>query len=67
MDRFQRVQENSSYLKDNISGAIVNCDTSALAAYKAKKLAATSLAGELKQVKQDVSEIKELLQHLLNK
>jgi|TARA_R110000803_G_scaffold22535_1_gene55979 hypothetical protein len=67
MERFQTVQENDSFQKDTVTGAILNSDSSALVSYKARKKAAMALSAELEQVKQDVSEMKEMLMQLLNK
>lgn len=66
MERYQRVKEHDGFIKDTFNGAIVNTNASDLKAYKARKNAALAMRDELDQVKNDVSEIKQMLIDLLH-
>lgn len=63
------MKSTDGYVRDlNNKGAVLNVDKAALEAYKAKKAKAAEIdlmKKEVKTVKQDVAEIKEMLKLLL--
>lgn len=69
-----KVQDNIHLVRDSSSGAIINKDKNALEEYMNKRNLLMSQSQELNKVKSeldiiknDMSEIKQLMLHLLNK
>lgn len=67
MSRFQQVKEANGFLKDTVTGAIINANTRDLKAYKKRKYAAAAMRSEIDGLKNDVNEIKLMLRQLLSK
>ena len=74
MSRYQQVKEINGFLKDTATGAIINANNRDLKAYKQRKLVAASqknqlneLSGDVNQLKEEMTEIKNLLARLLDK
>ena len=71
---YVKVKDDISYVRDTTNRAIINVDSSGLEAYKSKKkiLQAqknqmNNLIQDVSQLKDEISEIKELLVRMLNK
>jgi predicted transcriptional regulator len=60
------VEGQKNLFRDENTGAIVNCDTVAYSQYIKMKNAKQQEKKEIDQIKQDINEIKSLLQELLN-
>ncbi len=74
MSRYQQVKEVNGFLKDTVTGAIINSNSRDLKAYKQRKMVAASqknqlneLSGDVNQLKEEMTEIKNLLARLLDK
>ena len=74
MSRYQQVKEVNGFLKDTVTGAIINSNSRDLKAYKQRKMVAASqknqlneLSSDVNQLKEEMTEIKNLLARLLNK
>ena len=74
MSRYQQVKEVNGFLKDTVTGAIINSNSRDLKAYKQRKMVAASqknqlneLSGDVNQLKEEMTEIKNMLALLLNK
>lgn len=68
--RFHKVKENSSLVRDVSNHALINNDLDALRAYKKKKHASQqieTLGTEINNLKSDMSEIKDMLTQILTK
>lgn len=64
-----KVEEYSQFVKDTESKAIINTDVNALNVYKMqrkKAMRSVELEKEVSQLKEDISEIKNLLSQLIN-
>ena len=59
--------EGYKNLYRNDSGAIVNKDSSSLRAYKNKKHAADLKEKEIKELKNEINELKDMLKQILDK
>lgn len=64
---FKRVEQDTSYVRDMRTNAIINVDNDALDAYKKRKRATLTLQNDVDSLKQEISEIKSLLVKLLDK
>lgn len=62
----KRVEGYKGLYRNN-SGAIVNHDSSALLAYKAKKAASNSKDKELQELRNEIDELKDLIKKMLDK
>lgn len=67
MSRYQQVKDVDGFVKDNVTGAIINTNITELQAYKRKKHAAMAMRNDIDALKDDVKEIKSMLAQLLNK
>jgi L-serine deaminase len=70
MGNYLPVKDHPGLVRDPVSGAILNTDNAALAAYKARKKQAVAIAAQTEEIanlKADVAEIKDLLRQLLGK
>jgi hypothetical protein len=61
-----RVEGHQNLYRDENSGAIVNCDSSAYNQYLSSLSIRDSQKRELNEMKKDIDEIKSLLKELLN-
>ena len=61
------IKDHKNLYRDEKSGAIINCDTSGFAQYKKMKLLKLTQREEIDKIKEDISEIKDLLKQLLKK
>lgn len=64
---FKRVEQDTSYVRDMRTNAIINVDNEALSAYKKRKRATLTLQNDVNSLKQEMQEIKSLLVKLLDK
>lgn len=64
---FRKVAEDSAYVRDMQTNAIINIDNQALVAYKKRKKAAVTLQQDVDSLKNEMREIKTLLVQLLDK
>lgn len=62
-----KVIDHDEFLKDTVSGAVVNVDDHALAKAKRKKLEAQQKQNEIESLKSDVADIKAMLNQLLDR
>lgn len=64
-----KIEEYGQFVKDTESKAIINVDKNALSMYKMqrqKAIRSVELENEVKQLKEDIGEIKSLLSQLIN-
>ena len=66
MNDYTPVEDNADLVRDNYSKAIINTDTDAYNAYMLKKKTKLKEKEEINNLKQEVSEIKDLLTKLVN-
>lgn len=66
-ERYKKVLEKPEFIKDASSGALINTDNTALAAYKQQKLNVKRNAERIDNLEKDLSEIKSMLKQLLKK
>lgn len=71
---YLKVKEDTSYVRETSSRALLNIDNSGLVAYKKQKLIRSrnakqleTLTDDVNNLKQDMTEIKELLVKLIDK
>ena len=63
---YTKVEDNADLVRDNYSKAIINTDTDAYNAYMLRKKTKLKEKEEINNLKQEVSEIKDLLKELVN-
>mgnify|MGYP003153678973 FL=1 len=61
------IKDHKNLYRDEKSGAVVNGDTSGFTQYKKMKLLKLTQREEIDKIKEDISEIKDLLKQLLKK
>ena len=61
-----RVEGHQNLYRDERSGAIINCDSTAYNQYLSSLLIRDSQKRELNEMRKDIDEIKSLLKELLN-
>ena len=61
------VKDHKNLYRDEKSGAIINNDSTGFAHYKKMKLLKLTQREEIDKIKEDISEIKDLLKQLLKK
>ena len=69
-DRFHKVKENSSLVRDVTNHALLNNNLDALNAYKQKKKRSQqieTLGAEINNLKSDMTEIKQMLNQIIQK
>lgn len=62
-----KVEDHDNLVKDTYTNAVINTDSVALDRARRRKEAAARKTNEVQQLKQDVAEIKSLLQQLLDR
>lgn len=67
MKNSSKIQELPGFVKDPVSNGLLNTNRSAFASYKASREKSKIKNQELEDLKNDVTEIKNLLQQLLNR
>ena len=66
-ERLEKVRENPGLVRNSFSRAILNTDNEALSAYKAQKKKEMKVTTEINNIKQDINELKTLMQRILEK
>ena len=61
------IKDHKNLYRDEKSGAVVNGDTSGFTQYKKMKLLKLTQREEIDKIKEDISEINDLLKQLLKK
>ena len=61
------IKDNKNLFRDEKSGAVINTDTNGYAQYKRMKSAKISQREEIDKMKEDIEEIKYLLQQIVSK
>lgn len=62
-----KVQDHENLVKDTVTKAVLNTDLTSLQAYRAQRNKQRQRDGEIERLKEDVSEIKSILQLLVEK
>jgi predicted transcriptional regulator len=62
-----KIENEETLIRDTKSNAVLNSDMSALQQYRARRNKDLQLRNDVEDLKQDMSEIKELLQQLVNR
>ena len=62
-----KVEDHDNLVKDTYTNAVINTDSVALDRARRRKEAAARKTNEVQRLKQDVAEIKSLLQQLLDR
>jgi len=65
--RFLRIENEEHLVRDSKSGAVLNTDLSSLEKYRAKRERDRQMQQDVENLKNDMSEIKSLLQQLVNR
>jgi hypothetical protein len=65
--RLEKVKENPTLVRDSFNRAILNTDVQGLTAYKAQKNKEVKVTTEINNMKQDINELKTLMQRILEK
>ena len=61
------IKPTDGFLRDESSGAIINVDSGALSAYKLRKNAESRKENEINTMKEEMTEIKNMLSQILEK
>lgn len=64
---YSKIENEISYVRDPNCNGIVNIDNDALYAYKQKKKAQRDLVNDVAQLKNDMAEIRNLLNQLVDR
>lgn len=67
IERLEKVKENSNLVRNSFNRAILNTDIEGLKAYKARKNKEQKVTSEINTMKQDINELKTLMQRILDK
>ena len=62
-----KVQDHENLVKDTVTKAVLNTDLTSLEAYRAHRNKQRQKDGEIERLKEDVKEIKDILQLLVEK
>jgi hypothetical protein len=65
--RFAKIVDNENLVRDTKTNAVLNTDMTALEKYRARREIERQKAEEFETLKKDVSEIKQLLEQLVNR
>lgn len=65
--KYLKIENESSFIKDTTNGALINTNNQALLAYKKQKKSSNSLKNDVEQLKKDITEIKDLLVKIIDK
>jgi predicted RNA-binding protein YlxR (DUF448 family) len=65
--RFVKIKDEESLIRDQKSNAVLNTDMTSLQKYKAKREKDRQMQQDIDNLKSDMSEIKQLLQQLVNR
>jgi hypothetical protein len=65
--KFAKIVDNENLVRDMKTNAVLNTDMTALQKYQARREIERQKAEEFETLKADVSEIKQLLQQLVNR
>jgi hypothetical protein len=66
-ERLEKVKENPGLVRNSFNRAILNTDIEGLNAYKAQKKKEQKTTNEINSMKQDINELKTLMQRILDK
>jgi hypothetical protein len=66
-ERLEKVKENPNLVRNSFNRAILNTDIEGLKAYKARKNKEQKVISEINNMKQDINELKTLMQRILDK
>ena len=64
MARIKKIKDNPDLVKDTTSQAVINTNSNAIHARRAQMALSKAKENELQEMKNDIAEIKELLQKL---
>ena len=67
LERLEKVKENPNLVRNSFNRAILNTDIEGLKAYKAQKNKEQKVTSEINNMKQDINELKTLMQRILDK
>ena len=67
IERLEKVKENSNLVRNSFNRAILNTDIEGLKAYKVRKNKEQKVTSEINTMKQDINELKTLMQRILDK
>ena len=62
-----KVENHKNLYRDEKSGAIINCDTHGYSQYKKMKASKNNERREIDKIKEDIEQIKYLLQQIVSK
>ena len=62
----QKIKDKTGFLRDSHSRGIINTDEQAYAAYQARQQAQRDKDAKIKNLEQEVKELKELVQKMVN-
>jgi len=65
--KYLKIENESSFIKDTTNGALINTDNQALLAYKKNKKARNKTENDIQNLKNEMHEIKQMLVKLLDK
>jgi len=65
--KYLKIEGENSFIKDATNGALINTDNQALLAYRKNKKARTKTENDIENLKNEMSEIKQMLLKLLDK
>jgi len=66
-ERFAKILDNETLIRDTKTNAVLNTDMTALQQYRAKRERDRLMIQDIDNLKSDMSEIKQLLQQLVNR
>tara|TARA_B100000029_G_C17164670_1_gene810937 strand:- start:126 stop:335 length:210 start_codon:yes stop_codon:yes gene_type:complete len=64
---YTKIQGESSFVRDNNTGAVININSNAIQAARARKKANKEKAEEIETMKKDIQDIKTLLSNIVEK
>lgn len=64
--KLQPIENVDGFQKDENNGAVLSVDNRALYAYKAKKIKQHEILSDINDIKQDLKELKEILNHVIS-
>jgi hypothetical protein len=65
--RFAKIENEDTLIRDTKTNAVLNTDMTALQQYRAKRDRDRQMLDDVENLKQDMSEIKELLKQLVSR
>lgn len=67
MSKVEKIKNEQQFVRDKVTGAVLNVDNSSLAKYKRQREKAEEMNEEIRTLKEQMSNIEQLLTKLVNR